>query len=144
MEPAGVSGEPDDHMRALLGVLLPFARDAIAEHGDVFPFGATMLPDGEMQAAATWQGEGTPASEDVLLAIRTGLRDRAARGELLATGVAAGVTIGGGTHDLGIRVELEHRDAEPVTWIVPYRSDEERYEEGTPFTVEGERHTWPA
>ena len=144
MEPVGVLGNPDDHMRALLGVLLPFARDAIAERGDVFPFGATMLPDGEMQAAATWHGEGTPASDEVLVAIRTGLRERAVRGELLATGVAAGVTIEGGAYDLGIRVELEHRDAEPVTWIVPYRSDDERYEEGAPFTVAGERHTWPA
>ena len=102
-----------------------------------------MLPDGEMQAAETWHGDGTPASEQVLLAVRDGLRERATRGELLATGVVAGVTIEGGSYDLGIRIELEHRDAEPVTWVVPYRSDDERYVEGTPLTIESERHIWP-
>lgn len=130
-------------MRALLAVLLPFARDAIAEHGDVYPFGATMLPDGELQAAQTWEGTGVPAADDVLDAVRAGLRTRADRGELLATGVVAGVAIEGGDFELGIRVELEHRDAEPVTWVVPYRSDEESYDEGSPFTVASERHTWP-
>jgi hypothetical protein len=131
-------------MRALLSVLLPFARDAITERGDVYPFGATMLPDGELQAAETWHGDGVPTAEEVLSAVRAGLRARADRGELLATGVVAGVTLEGGDHDLGIRVELEHRDADPVTWVVPYRSDAERYDEGTPFTVSSERHTWPA
>ena len=48
-------GGPEDHMRALLGVLLPFARDTIAEHGGFYPFGVTMLPDGELQTAATWR-----------------------------------------------------------------------------------------
>ncbi len=141
---AEASGAPPDHMRALLSVLLPFARDAIAEHGDVYPFGAAMLPDGELQAAATWRGTGTPGAEDVLGAVRAGLRRRAARDELLATGVVAGVQIEGADgYELGIRVELEHRDAEPVTWVVPYRFDDERYEEGTPFTGAGERHMWP-
>jgi hypothetical protein len=145
MERGTVPGDPADHLRALLAVLLPFARDAIGEHGDVYPFGGTMLPDGELQAAETWGGDGVPIAQDVLDAVRAGLRERAARGELLATGVVAGVAIeGDATYDLAIRVELEHRDAEPVTWIVPYRSDDERYEEGTPFTVESERHTWPA
>ena len=131
-----------DHQRALLAVLLPFARDRIAEDGDFYPFGATMLPGGELQTAATWQGDGEPSVEDVLDAVRADLRARADRGELLATGVVAGVTIDDGGHALGIRVELEHRDAGPVTWVIPYRSDDDRYEEGEPFTIAATRLIW--
>ena len=135
-------GDPADHLRALLMVLLPFARDRITEDGDFYPFGATMLPDGELQTAATWQGDVEPTVEDVLDAVRADLRARAGEGELLATGVVAGVTIDDGGYALGIRVELEHRDADPVTWVIPYRSDDDRYEEGEPFTVAATRHIW--
>jgi hypothetical protein len=135
-------GAPDDHMRALLAVLLPFARESIAEHGDFFPFGAAMLPDGELQTAPTWEGDDAPTAEDVLDVVRTGLRARADRGELLATGVVAGVSIDAGAFPLGIRIELEHRDGDAVTWVIPYRSDDERYDEGEPFTVDGVRSTW--
>ena len=135
-------GGPDDHMRALLAVLLPFARDAIAEHGDFYPFGVTMLPDGELQTAATWQGDDQPAAADVIEVVRADLRARAERGELLATAVVAGVAVEGAAFPHAIRVELEHRDGDAVTWIVPYRSDDEGYEEDEAFAVAGERHTW--
>lgn len=135
-------GDPTDHMRALLRVLLPFARDTISEHGEFYPFGATMLPDGELQTAATWEGSGRPSADEVLDAVRVSLRRRADRHELLATGVVAGVTIETGSFPLGIRVELEHRDVDPVTWVVPYRSDDAGYEEGEPFTIAAERRMW--
>lgn len=139
-EPA--PGEPRDHMNALLSLLVPFARDTIGEHGEFFPFGATMLPDGELQVAASWEGDERPTAEQVLDTVRAGLRERADRGELLASGVVSGVEIVEGDYPLGIRVELEHRDADPVTCLVPYREVDGGYEYGDVVAYEGERRTW--
>ena len=66
----GVSGDPRDHMNALLGVLLPFARDAIAERGTFFPIGATMAPDGELEAAGGDTDEADPTADALLESIR--------------------------------------------------------------------------
>jgi hypothetical protein len=139
---APAPGDPRDHMNALLGLLLPFARDTIGEHGEVYPFGAAMLPDGELQAAATWEGEERPTAEQVLTTLRDGLRERASKGELLATGVVTAVTIEDGEYPLGIRVELEHRDVEPITCVVPYRETGDAYEYGEVVAFAGERRTW--
>jgi hypothetical protein len=144
-------GAPRDHMNALLGVLLPFARDAIAEHGTFFPIGASMAPDGELEAAggdlgaAGSDAAGTtqPTAEDLLGSIRDGFRSRAERGELIATGVATDVAIPEGAFPLGIRVELEHRDGEPITCVVPYReTDDGAYEYSEVVAFAGDRRTW--
>jgi len=144
MMPSPTPGAPRDHMNALLALLVPFARDTIGEHGEFFPFGATMLPDGELQTAATWEGTETPAADAVLDTLRSGLRSRADRGELLAIGVVAGVTLEEGEYPLGIRVELEHRDGDPITCVVPYRETDEGYEYGAVFAFDGQRRTWDA
>jgi hypothetical protein len=143
-------------MNALLGVLLPFARDAIAEHGTFFPIGASMAPDGELEAAggdieAAGAGAagtdaaatGEPTAEGLLGSIRDRFRSRAVRGELLATGVASDVAIPEGTFPLGIRIELEHRDGDPITCVVPYReTGDGAYEYGEVVAFPGDRRTW--
>ena len=136
-------GEPRDHMNALLGVLLPFARDAIAEHGTFFPIGATMASDGELEAAGGDVASVEPNAEALIGSIRSGFRSRAERGELLAAAVASDVTIPEGDYPLGIRVELEHRDGDPITCVVPYREVEDgAYEYGEVVAFTGNRHTW--
>ena len=138
-----VAGEPRDHMNALLGVLLPFARDAIAEHGTFFPIGATMSPDGELQAAGGDAGGTEPTADALLDSIRDGFRSRADQGKLIATGVATDVTIPQGEFPLGIRIELEHRDEDPITCVVPYREmDGGAFEYGDIVAFEGQRLTW--
>lgn len=135
-------GDPSDHMNALLKVLLPFARDSVGDHGGFFPFGASLALDGELEAAAAYEGNDEPTPDEVLVTIRESVRERAGRGELIASGVCSGVTIEEGEFPLGIRVELEHRDGEPITCVVPYRDDGGGYEWGAPFSFPGERRTW--
>jgi len=138
-------GDPSDHMNALLKVLLPFARDSVGDHGGFFPFGASLAPDGQLEAAAAYEadeGDDEPTPDDVLATIRDGLRERAGRDELIATGVCSGVTIEEGEFPLGIRVELEHRDGEPITCVVPYRIDGDGYGWGAPFSFPGEHRIW--
>jgi hypothetical protein len=130
-------------MNALMRVLLPFARDSIQRYGGFYPFGASMAPDGELDTATgpgNRDGEAEP--EDVLTSIRASLKRRADDGELVAVGVCSEVTIDDGDFPLGIRVEMEHRDDEPVTCVVPYRQAGESFEYGDVFAYVGERRTW--
>jgi hypothetical protein len=130
-------------MNALMRVLLPFARASIQQYGGFSPFGASMAPDGELDTA-TGPGHqnGEIEPEAVLDAIRAALKRRADGGELVATGVCSEVTIEDGDFPLGIRVEMEHRDDEPVTCVVPYRRSADGFEYGNVFAYVGERRTW--
>ena len=79
------------------------------------PFGASMAPDGELETS----------SAEELDVLREELRGRADRGELLAVGVCTDVVVDVPA-SRAIRVELEHRDEEPLTCVLPFRLDEER------------------
>jgi hypothetical protein len=131
-------------MNALMRVILPFARDSIQRFGGFYPFGASMALDGELETETgpgNHTGEAEP--ETVLDSIRATRTVRADSGDLIATGLCSEVTIDDGDFPLGIRVEMEHRDDEPVTCVVPYRQTEEGFEYGDVFAYVGEHRTWP-
>jgi hypothetical protein len=119
-------------MDALMRLLLAYARRAVSEGDGFAPFGASMAPDGELETAP----------DDEIGAVRDGLRSRAARGELLATGICSDVVLDEREFPKAIRVELEHRDADPVTCVLPYRSEVDRAAWGELAAMPGERRTW--
>jgi hypothetical protein len=109
----------------LLNALLPFAQQMLGQHGEFFPFGATMRPDGEMRMAAADAGEARPAPEEVLAAVENSLRADATAGTITAAGTAANVTVdlGEGPSD-AIVVDLDHADGESVRVFLPYSEGE--------------------
>jgi hypothetical protein len=42
-------------LNQLLNSLLPFAERTLAEHGEFFPFGTAMKPDGEIVAVSAYE-----------------------------------------------------------------------------------------
>jgi len=118
---SGLPGDPEDHMEALLRFLLPAARREVDEAGGFLPFGASMSPDGQVELLGPPDDRET--AEQQLDDLRTLARER--RGHLLAVGVCSDVTVTRGPFPEAIRVELEHRDAEPVTWLQPYLNTDE-------------------
>ena len=109
----------------LLNALLPFAPQMLGQHGEFFPFGATIRPDGEVRVAAADAGETRPAPEDVLAAVEDSLRADATAGTITAAGTAANVTVdlGDGPSD-AIVVDLDHADGESVRIFLPYSEGE--------------------
>ena len=118
-------------MDALMRLLLAYARAAVATDDGFAPFGASMAPDGELETS----------SGEELDVLREELRGRADRGELLAVGVCTDVVVDVPA-SRAIRVELEHRDAEPLTCVLPFRLGEERPAWGELTSMPGERRTW--
>ena len=131
-------GEPRDHMDALLRFLLPAARREIDEAGGFLPFGASMAVDGQVELLGPADGE-DPIDEQ-LDTLRALARER--RDHLVALGVCSDVTLSRGDFPEAIRVELEHRDGEPVTWLQPYRNTDEELAWGERVSGPGERRTW--
>jgi hypothetical protein len=133
-------GEPLDHMNALLKLILPFAREQIEQEGGFFPFGASMAPDGEVALVATSEENASP--ERYLHLLRQGAHDQADRHLIMAIGICSDMTTDAGPRHGAIRVELEHRDAEPVTCLLPYGRLDDQLRFGELERSPGERRTW--
>lgn len=133
-------GLPADHMDALMRLLLPTARREVDLSGGFLPFGVSMALDGEVEMLTA---DPAGSEQDQLDDLRQQARTRAVRGELLAVGVCADVTVTRGSFTQAIRIELEHRDAEPVTWVAPYTSSDEQLGWGELISAPGERIIWP-
>jgi hypothetical protein len=134
-----VPGAPAEHMDALLKFLVPFAQRQVDLYGGFAPFGASMAPDGELEVLTP--GDGSTV-EQQLREVREHARARADDGVLLAIGVCSEVDLPPGEFEEGIRVELEHRDAEPITCVLPFRSTDEELTFGEIVAVPGRRRTW--
>ena len=134
-----VPGEPREHMDALLRFLVPFAQRQVDLYGGFPPFGASMAPDGELEVLTPEEGT---TVEQQLEEVREHARERAGDGALLAIGVCSEVDLPPGEFEEGIRVELEHRDADPITCVLPFRSTDDELTYGEIVALPGHRHTW--
>ncbi|HEY2313107.1 MAG TPA: hypothetical protein VGH96_05805 [Streptosporangiaceae bacterium] len=100
----------------LFNAVLPLAEQHLARYGEFFPFGAALSADGQVKILGGDPGQGErPQSQAVLDVLYQGAREdgsahRAAAfvADVLAEGVDA------------VRVELEHREGNVLTILVPY------------------------
>jgi hypothetical protein len=132
--------EPTDEIQELLNFLLPYAERMLSEHGEFYPYAATLDADGELNAVGTDLDTDSPDVGEVLLALHQGLRERAAEGEIRASGIAADVTLtdpdSGETTD-AVQVELDHAEADAVDIFVPYETEGEGIKFGELVAAEG-------
>jgi hypothetical protein len=132
--------EPTDEIQELLNFLLPYAERMLSEHGEFYPYAAALDSDGELNAVGTELDDDSPDVGEVLLALHQGLRERAAEGEIRASGIAADVTLtdpdSGETTD-AVQVELDHAEADAVDIFVPYESEGEGIKFGELVAAEG-------
>ncbi len=132
--------EPTDEIQELLNFLLPYAERMLSEHGEFYPYAAALDSDGELNAVGTDVDDDSPDVGEVLLALHQGLRERAAEGEIRASGIAADVTLtdpdSGETTD-AVQVELDHAEADAVDIFVPYETEGEGIKFGELVAAEG-------
>ena len=129
-------------LEELLNALLPFALQLLAEHGEFFPFAATMKPDGTITAVAGDTGDERPSSQEVLDVLVDGFRDQASRDEIKAAGVCLDVRVshpdGSGTTD-AVCARLEHLSGEAVEVYLPYKKTPGGMEYGDIFAGPGKK-----
>ena len=109
---------------ALLNALLPYAQQMLEKHGEFFPFAASMSSAGEIALAASYSGDEHPESQAVIDLSIQGLRERATRGEIRASGVCVDVRAiapGQSKKTDAIETRLEHANGEAVNVFLPYQ-----------------------
>jgi hypothetical protein len=116
-------GTPKDDCEELLGATIPFAEQCLARYGEFYPFGATMLPSGEIALASAQPDDEKPESAEVIALLEGGMRLAAAQGQCKATALVYDVRIAppGKTQTQdAIAVRLDHRDGYSVIVFFPY------------------------
>jgi hypothetical protein len=118
----------------------------LKEHGEFYPFGATLKRDGKQALAGADSDASKPASQPLIDLMRTGFRAAAARGDIIASALAYDVRVlppGSDAKTDAVAVELDHRDGYTVVVFFPYvlRSGEVVF--GQAFVNAGARSIFP-
>ena len=124
----------------LLDSALPLAESLLKEHGEFFPYGAAMKPDGQIVSIAADNGEENPPSQSVIDILRSTFKIAASKQEYIATAIIYDVlTIPPKreTKTDAIAVALDHRDQYSVVVFFPYKIADGKVELEPPFATEG-------
>ena len=133
---------PADNGR-LQDFVMPFAIGQLEKRGEFMPFGAAMLPTGQIVAIGGYDGEeedGAPLPADIIKLIQDALAQGAADGEYKATALVYDATVplpSSGKQSDAIAVALDHRDGYSVMTFLPYELRGKEVRMGTPFTRQG-------
>ncbi len=127
-------------------MLVPFAEKMLREHGEFYPYGGVMMPDGSLQCIAASDGAERPKSKDLIDLLVAGFREDGRRGKYKATGIVYDVlTLPPGASEKtdAIAVRLDHEAGYSVVVMIPYRLHEGQLLIGTVFAVKGEGSIFP-
>lgn len=139
--------DPKADCEALMNSVLPFAQQMLTTHGEFFPFGGAMRPDGELVSIAGYDGNERPKSVDLIAQLKGGMIAAAREGEYKATAIVYDVRIklpSTGEISDAIAVSLNHRDNYSVIVLIPYKIDAGKLIPGTTLAQRGEGDIFPA
>jgi hypothetical protein len=127
---------PREDCQAVVDAFLPLARKLLTEHGEFFPFGAAMKPDGEITLVAAHDGREQPPSKDVIALLNSAFADSARNGEYKATAIFYDVRVGEDKKD-AVAVSLDHREGYSVVAFFPYEIIDGVLINGEPIAQKG-------
>jgi hypothetical protein len=130
-----------DDCNLLLDATLPFAEKMLREYGEFLPFGAQMLPNGEIVSIGADDGENHSKSRDLIHSLQTAFKAGAHDGDLIATALVYDVRIvppGQVQKADAVAVNLDHRDNYSVTVFFPYTIAHGQSVLGEPFATDGD------
>ena len=130
-----------DDAEALMNAVLPFAEKMLTQHGEFFPFGGAMKPNGEIVNVAGYDGRERPPSENLISLLNEGFRKDAKSGRYKATAVVYDVRVtlpDTTTKSDAIAVALDHRDNYSTLVMFPYSLSNGPLQMGEPFAEKGD------
>ena len=130
-----------DDLDGTVAAGLDAARHLLDKNGEFFPFGVTLMVDGEQRLVAGDPALGEhPESQAVLETLYDGVAG--VRDDLRAAAFVADVLVGGSD---AISVRVEHRDGGPAIQVVQqFTKAGSGIEYGATSASEAERRVWPA
>jgi hypothetical protein len=131
---------PKSQCEELLNAVLPVAKKLLSAHGEFYPFGALMNPDGRIVQTAAYDGREHPPSQPLIDLLRQSFRAQAKDGAIIASATVYDVrTIPPGATEKtdAVAVELDHRDNYSVIVLFPYTIAAGTAQFSGPFAQQG-------
>ena len=145
--PGGIEAPTARRHHKLISASREVAERMLREHGEFFPYGALMRPDGQIVSVSSTTGEERPASTALISILRDGYRREAVDGKILACAVVYDVrvaTIAAPQMRDAVAFAIDHRDGYSVEVFFPYalhKSGELVFE--PPFAKKGADEIFP-
>ncbi len=128
-----------EEAQLLVDDLLPFARRMLGEHGEFWPFGGTLGPDGSITHVGAQTELMRDASPGELAELLEGaFRSDAAQGKIRAAAIVLDVTVRSRGDAAAILVRIDHADGFAASVYFPYAIADGEVTTGPPFATEGE------
>jgi hypothetical protein len=84
---------PKTQCEGLLDAVLPMATKTLKEHGEFYPFGASLKQDGKVALAMAYGGREKPPSQPLIDILRDGFRADASTRKIIASAVVYDVRV---------------------------------------------------
>lgn len=131
----------------LLNAALPFAEKMLGEHGEFFPYGGAMRPNGEIVSVAGYDGRERPPSLDIIELIKSafvkGAHDGSYKATALVYDVRVAISDSNPSRD-AVAVSLNHEDGYSVVVLFPYTLNAGNVVFGEAIAEAGDADIFPA
>jgi hypothetical protein len=138
---------PEDEATDLMNMLVSFAEQMLRKHGEFYPYGGAMAPDGTMTMVGAWNGEEHPESQALIDLMEKAFREETRQGKYKATAIVYDVrTLPPGADDKtdAIAIRLDHVHGYSVVVTIPYRlGPDGELVKGPVFAARGEGSIFP-
>lgn len=131
---------PKEQCEELLNAVLPFAEKMLREHGEFFPFGASMKPNGDIALVGAYEGSEQPPSQPLIDLLHQGFREDATKGAIRASATVYDVRVvppGTSVKTDAVAIELDHRDNYSTVVYFPYTINAGKVEFQDAFASKG-------
>jgi hypothetical protein len=124
----------------LMQSALPFAEQMLAEHGEFYPYGQALSPNGAVVAVGAYDDSEHPPSQKLIDLLKQGFTKGAREGTYRATALVYDARVAiptTGKKSDAIVVELDHMDKYSVVVYVPYSLHAGKVSYGEMFAQQG-------
>ena len=124
--------EGKDESQELMDAVLPLAEKLLTEHGEFFPYGGAMTPEGQIVSVAAYDGEEHPPSSEVIDLLHQAFQSAAKNKEYKATALVYDVRVqlANGEPSDALAVELDHESGYSVVVLLPYALNDGQFQYG--------------
>ena len=114
--------EGKDESQELMDATLPLAEKLLTEHGEFFPYGGAMTPEGKIVSVAAYDGDEQPPSAEVIDMLQKAFQTAAKNKEYKATALVYDVRVQlpNGEPSDAIAIALDHESGYSVVVLLPY------------------------
>jgi len=106
----------------LMDAVLPIAEKLLTEHGEFFPYGGAMTPEGQIVDVAAYDGNERPPSSEVINMLQKAFQTAAKNKDYKATALVYDVRVqlANGEPSDAIAIALDHESGYSVVVLLPY------------------------